>query len=260
LLQAPLTARTQAAPLGRQPRRRLALQRFLGWLLGPLWIPLVAAALRFGLRYRVDDLGEVRRQYRRLSQRSEGPLLLCANHLTMIDSAILAWALASPVWYLRHYSSLPWNMPERRNFAFSWPAAVLAYVMKCLPVTRGGPREEVVQTLADFVSLLGRGDVGLLFPEGGRSRTGRVEMESASYGVGRVVRALPGCRVLCVYLRGRQQEGFSRLPARGDRFHVELTLIEPRSDAPGLRAERDIARQIIGHLMGMEQRYFHGRE
>ena len=113
------------------------------------------------------------------------------------------------------------------------------------------------RTLARVTWLLERGDVVLLFPEGGRSRSGRVELDSAAYGVGRVVKALPGCRVLCVYLRGEHQEGWSDLPRRGERFHARLAEIEPKSDRTGLRGSLEIARQIVARLSEMEAA-FHG--
>ena len=87
--------------------------------------------------------------------------------------------------------------------------------------------------------LLARGEVGLIFPEGGRSRSGRVDADAAAYGVGRLVKAVPGCRVLCVYLRGARQESWSDLPARGERFRVALAALEPKTDAAGLRGSLD---------------------
>ena len=104
------------------------------------------------------------------------------------------------------------------------------------------------------------GERVLVFPEGGRSRSGRVDLAQAAYGVGRLVRALPGCRVLCVYLRGARQETFSDLPARGDVFHVATTVLEPTSSERGLRGERDIARQIVGTLVALEEQWLHARQ
>jgi hypothetical protein len=92
----------------------------------------------------------------------------------------------------------------------------------------------------------------LIFPEGGRSRTGRIEIESAATGVGRVIRSVPNCRVLCVYLRGRNQTGYSRIPARRDRFDVALAEIEPKTDASGLRASRNLAIQVTRKLHELE--------
>ena len=249
-----------AAALSLRSRLALYVQRELDRLLGPIWIPAIAIALRIGLGYRIEGVEHTRAAYRRLRRETDGPLLVCANHLTMIDSALVAWALGSPASWLVHFSSLPWNAPERRNFAASLGTRVASYVMKCLPITRGGDRGEVSGVLERFKYLLARGEVVLLFPEGGRSRTGRVEIESAAQGVGRVVAAVPGCRVLCVYLRGRRQASWSTLPARGDRFDVALELLEPRSALQGMRRSRDLARQIVATLAEMERRVLDGRQ
>jgi hypothetical protein len=178
----------------------------------------------------------------------------------MIDSAIVAWALGSPGWYLVNFSAIPWNLPERRNFAYSPLSELASYVMKCLPITRGGARGEIAEVLGRFIHLLERGEIGLVFPEGGRSRSGRVEIESATPGVGRIVGALPGCSVVCVYLRGDRQEAFGDLPARGERFELRLETMRPRTRHSGLRGSRDIARQIVAKLAKMEAEYFNGRK
>jgi hypothetical protein len=108
--------------------------------------------------------------------------------------------------------------------------------------------------LARLAHLTRGGDVALVFPEGGRSRSGRVDVDAAAYGVGRLAKAIPGCLVLCVYLRGVGQATWSDLPRRGERFHVELSVLEPKTDAGGLRGSRDIARGILARLAEMESR------
>jgi 1-acyl-sn-glycerol-3-phosphate acyltransferase len=238
------------------------VQRTAGLAFAPIWVPLTMLALRSVGRYRIDDVESPRREYRRVFAEATAkgtPLLICANHLTLIDSFLIAWALGSPAWYLRHYAALPWNVPERRNFAVSLGQRALTYLMKCLPITRGGNRGDVARVLAEFAYVVSRGDVGLLFPEAGRSRTGRVDVDAAAVGVGRIIRSLPGCRVLCVYLRGRGQETFSDYPARGERFHVALEHIRPETSHDGLRGSRDVARQVLGVLAGIEQRHFDAR-
>jgi len=246
-------------PLPRRRRVRLAMQREIGRVLSPVWIPAVAGLLYFWMGYRIPNKAPLRREYARIRREGDGPLLICANHLTMIDSAVIACALGSPWWYLRHFAALPWNMPERNNFARSWAARTLAYIMKCLPIVRGGPRADIADVLNSFVAMLASGHVGLIFPEGGRSRAGRVDLDAAAYGVGRVVRELPGCRVLCVYLRGDHQASFSDIPVRGERFYAAIRLITPTSAATGLRGDREIARRIVGELVDMEHEYFHDR-
>jgi hypothetical protein len=247
-----------AASISRSARLALAIQRAVARLVSPVTTLGVYAFLLGYLRLSLADPAEARSVYRAL--RREGtPLLVCANHLTMIDSALIAWALATPGFYLRHFSALPWNLPEQTLFASTWPRRVLAYVLKCLPIVRGGSRSEVADTIDRFIHVLASGEAGLVFPEGGRSRSGRVEVERAAYGVGRVVKSLPGCRVLCVYLRGDAQHGYSNLPARGDRLHVRVAAIEPKSDHVGLRGSRDIARQIAVRLSELEADHFDGR-
>lgn len=236
------------------------VQRTIGWLVAPLWIPIASLMLRLRFGYRVENLAEVRREAERIRAQSSSPLLVCANHLTLIDSMLVAWALA-PSWrYLTRFGLLPWNTPEVKNFANTTFNRVVIYLAKCVPIERGGGREDVARVLNRIGYLLGRGELALLFPEGGRSRTGRISEDAAAWGVGRIVAAVPGCRVLCVYMRGDAQETWSDYPAKGDRMRVSLACIEPKSDHRGVRRTRDLAQQIVSQLMRMEARYFDGRQ
>ena len=247
--------------LPARERLGLLVQLAVSRLLSPLWIPITSALMRYGMRWQVDpaERAAARREYRRIRSESKAPLLICANHLTMFDSFVIGWAIGGGADYLRDFGALPWNTPERVHFASTWWKRVLAYLYKCVPVRRGSDRTEVAKVLEKVRFLLARGQVALVFPEGGRSRSGRVEVDAAAYGVGRIVNALPGCRVLCVYLRGEGQEGFSDLPRRGERFHVSVACIEPKSDQRGLRGSLEVARQITARLSEMEQRHFDGR-
>lgn len=239
--------------------RALETQRRVGRLLAPLWIPLCIGIMKFGFRWRIEGTAETRRVFAQLRQDSKSPILVCGNHLTMLDSALIAWALAGPSRFLRDYGSLPWNTPERDNFASTWWKRVAVYLIKCVPIERGGDRRAVGAVLNKLVWLMKRGEVALVFPEGGRSRVGRVDTEAVTYGVGRIVKALPGCRVVCVYLRGENQESWSALPRRGDRFQVQAEAFEPKTDQKGMRGSLDINRQILTRLAKMEQRHFDGR-
>ncbi len=248
-----------AQELHRRDRAALLLQREVGRLLAWLWIPLVVGILRLGMGWRIEGTRESRERFRRLRRGSADGLLVCANHLTMVDSFVIAWALAPAWWHVLHYGSVPWNTPERENFARTWPMRALVWVMKCIPVRRGGDRREVGFVLARFTWLLSLGETGLMFPEGGRSRTGRVDTQASTYGVGRIVRALPGTRVLCVYLRGERQETWSDLPARGERFRVRVCELEPKSERSGLRGSLEVSRQVLAKLAEMEREHFDGR-
>ena len=247
-------------PLSVTDRFALLLQREVGRLLGPIWIPLGAAVLRWGYGWRILDAGAARQEFRRLRRESSAPLLVCANHLTMVDSFLIAIALASPWWYVAHFAALPWNTPERDNFSRTWWLRIAIYVMKCIPVERGGDRQEIGRVFERFGYLLSRGDVGLIFPEGGRSRSGRVDVEASTYGVGRVVKALPGCRVLCLYLRGEGQTTWTDSPARGERFRVRFASLEPKTEHGGMRGSLAITRQVLARLAALETEWFDARQ
>jgi len=234
----------------------LGIQTWAGRIASVVIVPAYFLVLRL-LGYRIRDLDHLRRQWRTICEGHRGPWLLCANHLTMIDSLILIYGLLSLGDHFRHYEKVPWNLPERDNFQRNPVLAVLCYLAKCLPVNRGGDREEMKKTLATCHDLLANGQQILVFPEGGRSRTGRIDVESYAYGVGRFVAEHPDCRVLCVYLRGDRQDTYSDLPVRGDVFTMAIEPFVPeRVSGQGLRAQRAYAGQIVQRLARMEERYF----
>ena len=247
-------------PLAFRDRFALLLQREVGRLLGPIWIPAGTAILRWRYGWRIVDAAPARREFARLRRESTAPLLVCANHLTMVDSFVIAIALGSPWWFITHFGALPWNTPERDNFSRTWWLRLAIWVMKCIPVERGGDRREVGRTLERFGWVLAQGDVGLIFPEGGRSRSGRIDAEAATYGVGRVVKSLPGCRVLCVYLRGESQASYSDAPVRGERFRLLFSSLEPKTEHAGMRGSLAITRQILARLAALETEWFDARK
>jgi len=253
-------ATARSAEIDSKSRAYLAVQREVSRVFAPLSFAAIWFALRVLLGYRIDDLAATRRRHHAIHGRSNAPLLVCANHLTMIDSFLISWAMGSPLWFFLHFSALPWNVPERLNFATAAWQKALVYLLKCLPIERGGRRTEAAAVLARVAHLLRNGESVLIFPEGGRSRSGRVEEESAATGVGRVIRAVEGCRVLCIYLRGARQEAYSRIPARGDRFRVIMSEMEPKTDQNGLRGSRDLAQQVVRRLRDLEAEYFDGRQ
>ena len=236
-----------------------ALQREVGRLAAFFWVLPIAFILRVLMGYRIRDVAGVRSRYRALVKQNGRPLLICPNHLTMMDSAVIAWALGGSWWYLFHYSRIPWNLPEYNNYASQWPTRVGAWLTKCIPVIRGGRREDVSRVIKRVQHLLSRGETALIFPEARRSRSGRVEPDSVAHAVGRILTSVPGCQPLCVYLRGDRQHTWSTVPHRGDSFYIDFQLVEPKSDHSGMRRSRDFSQQIVDRLVGMEEEYFAGR-
>lgn len=236
-----------------------AIQREVTRLAAIFWVVPIAFIMRVLMRYHIKDVAQVRTRYRALVKERKHPLLICPNHLTMMDSAVIAWALGGSWWYVFHYSRMPWNLPEYNNFASQWPTRIGAWITKCIPVIRGGRREDVSRVIKRVQHLLARGETALIFPEAGRSRSGRVEADSVAHAVGRILTSVPGCQPLCVYLRGDRQRTWSTIPARGDSFYIEFEVVEPQSDHSGMRRSRDFSRQIVDRLVGMEEEYFASR-
>ena len=239
-------------------RIALSLQRTLGFLLLPFLYPATVLWMRWVRRYHIHNLDCVREKCKKLLGRSAGPLIVCPNHLTMIDSFFVMWGLSSLGGYLFDFRRFPWNFPERRNFynRLSW--RLLCYFGQCIGVLREGPRDATRILLAKMKHLLANGHALLIFPEGTRSRSGRVDTQSCTYGVGQLLVECPDARVLCVYLRGEAQASFSRFPVKGERFFLDVALIEPRSAYQGLRAARDMSQQVVNKLVELENDYFDG--
>jgi hypothetical protein len=237
-------------------RAALWVQREVGRILSVFWIPASAFALRFVMRYRIRNASHLRRRFRALVRESDEPILICANHLTMVDSMLVAWALGGSWWYFFNYRWMPWNLPEYRNFASQWIGRAAVWVTKCTPIKRGGRREEVSGTLKRIQYLLSRGETALIFAEGGRSRTGRIQLDSIAHGMGRIASSVRGCRALVVYLRGDRQRTWSTVPAVGDSFYVDFELFRPYSERTGMRRSREYAQQIMDRLVRLEEKYF----
>jgi hypothetical protein len=175
----------------------------------------------------------------------------------MVDSFILGNALFSLGQHIVGYKKLPWNLPEGSNFQSNILLVVLCYLSKCIPVDRGGSREKMRKNLDKCIYLLRRGDNIMIFPEGRRSRTGRVNKEDFSYGVGRFIKNVENCKVMCMYLRGDKQTSYSNMPVWGEKFSVQAEVFTPEhEEGSDLRAQREYAKQIIDRLAQMEEKYF----
>ena len=241
--------------ISTRDRLGLLVQEALAQALSLLTYYSIEAWLR-ARRYAIPDCRRTRAEFEAQVARERGALLICANHLTLIDSLIIQWAL-TPGWRLPLRRDLfTWNLPDRHNLFRKRAVRVLGYLGKCIPVIRRATPEETRRTLDKVAFLLRRGQSVLIFPEGGRSRVGRVDTENLTYGVGRILQETPGARVLCVYARGRGQREFSNYPRTGERFFVRLRRITPSTGLSGMRGARDLATQVITQLSDMETEYF----
>lgn len=233
------------------------------YLLGRLFIFIAAPVIMLAIRlcgYQVNRLAEIRARIRVRLQNHAGPWLICANHLTMIDSIIITHILFSCYRYAIRYRLMPWNVPEKINLYRIHPlVAALCYLLKCIPVERGGSRDTVNNSIAKCAHILDRGENLVIFPEGRRSRSGRIDTLDFPYTVGRFVQMIPDCRVLCMYLRGDHQVACSDLPKFKENFFAAVEDFKPVTPLKGLKAQREFSRQIIEKLSEMEKAYFGAR-
>lgn len=118
----------------------IQVQNFLGRIAVLIIAPLYFFIAKI-LFYRVMNLKEIRRQCANEFARHKGPWIICANHLTMIDSFLLGYASFSLIGHITGFKRIPWNLPERRNFQSNIFLAVLCYLAKCIPIDRGGSRK-----------------------------------------------------------------------------------------------------------------------
>jgi hypothetical protein len=243
----------------RRDRLWLRLQYLLGRLAVIVTAPLLFLCARL-MGWRIRDLERVRNEVAYRLWTHEGPWLVCANHLTMVDSFLISYGMASLSGHILQFRHVPWNLPDRKNFQKNPFLAVLCYLAKCLPVDRGGSRGELQRVLEKCRTLLAGKNSLMIFPEGGRSRTGRVERENYAYGVGRFLDEFDQCRVLLVYLRGDHQQSYGTIPCRGETFTMNVEAFDPRrTPGGGLRFQREYARQIIEKLVRMEEEWFASR-
>jgi len=232
---------------------------YFQYSMGRLTILIAVGLVLFAIKivgYRVNDLHTLRQKVKKMMRDHEGPWLICANHLTLIDSVILAYAMIPGYKYIFNYRLLPWNVPERMNFNRNMLVGLACFLTKCIPITRGGDREAIRSTMSKCSYLLNMKENLMIFPEGTRSRLGRVNTEDHPYGVGRFICNVPDCRVMCVYLRGKEQKTYSNFPKFGETFTMTVEECRPKTALKGLRAQKDCSEQVIRHLSKMEKVYF----
>jgi len=242
-------------PVTQRDVRALKLQTALSWAAFPIVGTAVVVYLRVIRGYRIRHLSEIRHAFR-ASVVPNRPIAICANHLTMIDSLIMHHALASLFAMFTDFRLFSWNVPAIENFKRSWFLHIFTYLGKTIPIDRAGTPAHHRSVLERLAYLVSRGEICTIFPEGGRSRTGRIDPERVTYGIGQILKDFDNPLVVCLYVRGKHQTTYSYLPRRGDEIYVDLELLEPKTEATGLRKARDIARQVIFKLKEMEDRYF----
>lgn len=245
------------------PLWQIEKTRFQSNLCRLLLLPLggmLIVLMKYLRGYRIEDMKAVRAEFQKIwqeKQRSGRPLLICANHLTFIDSAIIIWALASNWWYVFNYKAFSWNVPAGDFFKKKVHYHAVLYLTKCIFIDRKGSpaHKNAVLNLCRY--LLAKGNIVLIFPEGQRSRSGKFEMNSLRFGAGKIISALGNADVLCIHLRSPQQKSFSNYPPKGARFQLRMRKITPVIEGLTRKlAGIEATKQIGAEIEAMEREFF----
>ncbi|MEQ1643958.1 MAG: lysophospholipid acyltransferase family protein [Pyrinomonadaceae bacterium] len=245
------------------PLWQIEKTRFQSNLCRLLLLPLggmLIVLMKYLRGYRIEDMKAVRAEFQKIwqeKQRSGRPLLICANHLTFIDSAIIIWALASNWWYVFNYNAFSWNVPAGDFFKKKVHYHAVLYLTKCIFIDRKGSpaHKNAVLNLCRY--LLAKGNIVLIFPEGQRSRSGKFEMKSLRFGAGKIITALGNADVLCIHLRSSQQTSFSNYPPKGARFQLRMRKITPVIEGLTRKlAGIEATKQIGAEIEAMEREFF----
>lgn len=181
---------------------------------------------------------------------STGPVILASNHLSFIDSVVIPIVVPRKVVFLA--KSDYFDSPGVKGaLSKAWFEG-----LGMLPVDRDDTKAALA-SLDTALEVLGRGEAFGIYPEGTRSRDGR--LYRGRTGVGHLA-LTAGCPVVPVGLTGTQdiQPVGARLPRLAS---VSITFGEPlrfegRYDGvPAGRARREITDEImaaIGALTGQE--------
>ncbi len=225
----------------------LRIQSVLSWIFSAL-IELPFVWLIMGLfSYKVHHKENLRAL--------KPPFILVSNHLTLIDTWFVGYAVVFPGLFWRPWL-LPWHLPEATNY-FRGLLVPYMWLNRSIPIVRGAPPNEQKLAKDKIIDVLKNNEAIHIFPEGGRSRTGRVE--NYTTGVGRIYQRVPNCTILPVYIRGT--ENVLPIGQKFPRFFKKIDVVigKPRkltTEHKGLRGSVDISRQIFNILVEMEKNYF----
>ena len=171
---------------------------------------------------------------------ASGPVILCANHLSFMDSVLLMVLAPRPVHFI-----------GKAEYLDSWKTRRLFPALGMIPVDReSGPRAMIALDAAGTV--LADGGVLVLYPEGTRSRDGR--LYRGYTGAARLALA-HGCPILPVGIVGTDliQPAGARFPR--PRRHSRIMVADPiavtRMATVGRVAARALTEQVMAGISAM---------
>ena len=174
-----------------------------------------------------------------------GPVILASNHLSFIDSIVIPLAVPRPVVFLAKAEYWRGRSPA------AWPRRLFFAAFDAVPVQRH-QQADAQASLQLALGILRRGDVFGLYPEGTRSRDGR--LYRGRTGVGWLALA-SGAPVVPVGLVGTDR--VQPVGARFPRVHrVRVAFGEPvrpetYAGLPPGRARRELTDDVMDRIAAL---------
>ncbi|WP_335743565.1 lysophospholipid acyltransferase family protein [Salicibibacter kimchii] len=156
---------------------------------------------------------------------AEGPVIICSNHKSNLDPPLLGSYIKRPLRF----------MAKEEMFSSKWSEALFTR-LGAFPVKRGGSDRGA---LRKGISVLGNGEMMLLFPEGNRSKTGEMKEEGLA-GAG-FFALKSDAVVIPAYIRGTYKP-FRRV---GLRYGPPVPLEDLRNEKA---SAREVTEQIMSHI------------
>ncbi|MCK0116110.1 1-acyl-sn-glycerol-3-phosphate acyltransferase [Isoptericola sp. CG 20/1183] len=177
-----------------------------------------------------------------------GPVIIASNHLSFIDSIILPLVVPRHVTFIAKAEY--WTGRGLKGRVSRWFFTTMGHI----PVDREDPRAGQ-RSLEDALQVLQRGDAFGIYPEGTRSRDGRLQKGHTGVAWLALTGAAP---VVPVALRGtdKVQPVGARLPrpVRGIRVEFGVPIDPSRQIAAGTRpaqARRRLTDQVMSSIHEM---------
>ena len=243
-----------------------ALRRQKLWSAAFSWLThvsvILAARLYFG--YSFDESVERARAdiWKQLDEH-DGPVIWAANHLTLIDSFLVFWAVY-PLRRVHHVRWVPWSTPEYKNYYHlggpirKYAIRALMYLCRCIPFLREGEDAAAVmwreKAYEKCVHVLKEGGAVFVYPEAGRSRSGWFDKHKPKDFLGRMALEVPNAKFLCVYLRGDRQLCTTPIPDKGEVFRMEACVAP--GVLPGETTPRQVSQRLFDTIAGLQEKWF----
>jgi 1-acyl-sn-glycerol-3-phosphate acyltransferase/phosphopantetheinyl transferase (holo-ACP synthase) len=230
-----------------------------GFLVWPIHLFTVAAC-RFYFRYRLQDAERFRRELWEKLDQHNGPLIWAGNHLTLIDSFLIYWAI-TPWSRVGPAKRIPWSTPEYRNYYHlgGWLRQrlirKLMYLCRCIPFLRGGEDEASVRwrelVFERLILILKEGGTVFVYPEAGRSRSGWFEPHRPKDFLGKLALEAPDAKFLCVYLRSDEQICTTVYPPKGATLRARADLVP--AVVEGETTARQVSQRLFDTIAALQQ-------